>query len=104
MVGAELGRCYKCKDAYYLNESGLCDKVITEECDRVGSLQKDSQNAYAFLKNNPFILGCISCKDTFYSVSFPFAPEICIENTSLKSSLDSLKANFVINNCDVVTF
>lgn len=44
----------------------------------MGTLKKNEDNAYKYLNDDPFKLGCIKCKNTMYAVSFEFKPKICI--------------------------
>ena len=96
--------CYKCKKGYFLNESNLCDKVYDSKvCKEIGNLKPSGNSPYDYLNDNPFKMGCISCKNTMYAVSFSFKPEICINNTS--ASFSSTTSNtFKINNCSIFIF
>ena len=68
----ENGRCYKCEDKYYLNESGLCDLVIDgDTCLMMGTLI-ESNDPYVYLNTNPYRLGCIKCASDYRAVSFSF--------------------------------
>lgn len=103
LVGSDTGSCFKCLPGYFLNESNFCDKVLDTECTEMGTLDKDSSNAYNYLNDNPFRLGCISCQDSMFSIYFNFAPQICITNTTAKANT-TLNANFVIDKCQSFSF
>lgn len=88
--------CFKCKKGYILNEANNCDLVLKDDvCLSQGTLKKNTGSAYSYLKDDPFKLGCIKCKNTMHSVSFDFAPEICV---SLDTTIDESKI-FTINFC-----
>lgn len=61
----------------------------------MGTLKPKGSSAYSYLKDDPFKLGCIQCKQTMHSVSFSFQPEICI---SLNTTND-VGNLFTIANC-----
>lgn len=62
-----------------MNEVNNCDKVLDSSvCLSMGTLKKNEDNAYKYLNDDPFKLGCIKCKNTMYAVSFAFKPKICI--------------------------
>lgn len=75
MVGEQNGKCYKCKEGYFLNEANLCDKVYDSTvCKNIGTLKPKGSSPYDYLNDNPMLLGCMACKNTMYAVSFDFSP------------------------------